>query len=86
MEILAEVGHAIYVLGSVVLAIVLALLFCFFGAFLALGAALAAVPALIVAGVIALFFDVSYIDALAWTWSTLTVVAMALVGGFGARR
>lgn len=69
-----------WVIIEIAAKVLLALIVCFFGIIAAIAAAVAAVPALLAAGAISLIAGIAFVDALAWTWSILTIIIALAIG------
>jgi hypothetical protein len=75
-----EVWSAVGVVAQIALTIVLGILVLLLGLLVAAAAAMAAVVAFPLAGMIALIWEVGFIDALAWTWSIATAICLVPAG------
>lgn len=81
-----EVLEVVWTVVEFVVTIVVIALVCVLGAVAAISAAVAAIAAFPVAGLLSLIWDVAFVDALAWTWSLMSLVVLLGMLGIGSRR
>lgn len=81
-----SVVEAAWAVAEVLITIVLIIVVCLLGAVAAIAAAVAAVAAFPLALFISLIWDVAFIDALAWTWSLLSLLGALGLAAVSGRR
>ncbi|TLW92142.1 hypothetical protein FFT09_14825 [Saccharomonospora piscinae] len=81
-----SVVEAVWAVAKVLITIVLIIVVCFLGALAAVAAATAAIAAFPLAWFISLLWGVAFIDALAWTWSLLSLLVLLGLLAASSRR